>query len=284
MLVKEWHRRQPAYARRLGTRGPETIRRTHDRTALFARMFGDQQIERLDLEALLLWFRAHPDKHRYVKTLLNDAVAAGIADRNPVLEIRLAQPRRVEHYLPNHEEIVRLADAMGPLRKFTLLAAFSGLRVSEVCNLRGEDVLPGEANTARLRVREGKGGKARVVVLFAPETVREAPQTGHLFLREHVDRRGWLVRREMVPWTGRHVAKRWDAARRRAGVPDSCRFHDLRRFHATWLLDRGASDLDVAVQLGHVDRNGAPNAELIRRVYGRPDPLAALGRLESLAV
>jgi integrase len=277
--VSEWHARWPRYARRAGTRSAETIRRTHERSRLFAEMFGDREIDRLDPDALATWFARHPDKHRYVKTVLNDAVVAGRADRNPVLEVRVKARRYCEHYIPSEPEVRAVAGAMGELRNFTLLAAFSGLRVSEVCALEAGDVLQG----SRLRVRDGKGGRSRVVVLFCPEIVQQAPQTGCLFLRERTTRTGWLVRRSLEPWTGRAVAHRWARARSDVGLPDACRFHDLRRFHATWLLDRGASDLDVAVQLGHLDANGVPNAELVRRVYGRPSVDAALERLASLA-
>jgi integrase len=56
------------------------------------------------------------------------------------------------------------------------------------------------------------------------------------------------------------------------------RWHDLRHFHATWLLDRGASVLDVAIQLGHRD-----GGELVRRRYGHPSSDLALGRLAAVA-
>ena len=63
---------------------------------------------------------------------------------------------------------------------------------------------------------------------------------------------------------------------KRAGLP-KVRFHDLRHFHATLLLDRGASCMDVAIQLGHTD-----NGELVRRTYGHPDSAPALERIASL--
>jgi integrase len=45
---------------------------------------------------------------------------------------------------------------------------------------------------------------------------------------------------------------RWRAMRERCGL--TCEFHQLRTFHASWLLELGASPLDVAVQLhGHTD-------------------------------
>lgn len=276
MTVREWHRRWPAFARRTGQRSEETILRTHARTALFAEMFGDRPLEGLSPDALALFFRGHPSQYRYVRTILNDAVTAGHAETNPVLAVKPRRSQRVEHYIPSDSEVRAVADEMGELRKMVLLSAFAGLRVSECCNVEAQDLL----DSGRLRVRDGKGGKSRTVVVFCPEAVQEAPQIGRLFLRERIVPVARVVRE---PWTGKQVAHRWDRARTRAGLPPSCRFHDLRRFHATWLLDRGASDLDVAVQLGHFDSNGVPNAELVRRVYGRPSVDAALDRLQQLA-
>jgi integrase len=277
--VAEWHGRWPRFARRRGDRSVETIRRTHERTRLFAEMHADREIDRLDPDQLALWFAAHPDKHRYVRTVLNDALEAGAAKSNPAALVRVRRAKRREHYIPSELEVRAAAGRMGELRKLTLVAAFSGLRVSELCHLDASDV---DVETGRLRVRDGKGGKDRWVVCFCPQELLQAPQTGRVFLRERIQRTGWLEDRSLVPWDGKAVARHWAAARAAAGLPEHCRFHDLRRFHATWLLDKGASDLDVAVQLGHVDRNGAPNAELIRRVYGRPDPIAALDRLQAL--
>ena len=271
MLVRDWARRWPRWT----SVGPQTIRRVQAGTREFVSLYGAKQIEDVDLSS---WALAYPGKVRHVRSFLGDAVRAGVAVSNPCEGIRAASGRSRAYYLPSEEDVLLMAGAMGRwgLRKFTLLAAYSGLRVSEVCDLRVDDVL----ENGRLRVRSGKGGRERTVALFCPEAVGEAPQAGCLFHRVR-----WTegLRVQRVAWTGKAVAKRWDQARGVTGLPANFRFHDLRRFHATWLLDRGATDLDVAVQLGHTDASGAPNAELVRRVYGRPDHSAALSRLEALA-
>lgn len=278
MRVAEWHRAWPRYAKRLGSRRPDTIRKTHARAAGFAAAFGDRRIQTLKLDELTRWALGNVGNVRYVKTVLNDAVAAGVADDNPMLRVAVKAPEPGAYHVPSEQEVRAVAELMGDLRKFVLLSAFSGLRVSEVCDLEGRDVLEG-----RLRVRDGKGGKSRTVVLFCPEAVPEGVEAGYLFSRRRVRRVGWQETVTWVPWTQQSVHKRWVPARAAAGLPDNCRFHDLRRFHATWLLDRGASDLDVATQLGHFDARGVPDAELIRRVYGRPSVDAALDRLQLLA-
>jgi integrase len=61
--------------------------------------------------------------------------------------------------------------------------------------------------------------------------------------------------------------------RARAFGRTGMRLYDLRHYCATWLLERGATELDVSVQLGHTD-GGA----LVRSTYGH----AARSSLERL--
>lgn len=171
---------------------------------------------------------------------------------------------------PTAEQVAALADAMGPLRAFTLTAAWSGLRLEcEVARLEAADVV-GE----RLHVRCGKGAKERWSVLFEPgrsALLEDGYATGHVFRNS----RGY-------PWTRQAVNRHWQKARKRCGL-EHVIFHDLRVFHATWLLDRGVSEMDVALQLGHTDRMGRPNTALVRERYGWPDPIAALERVAAAA-
>jgi integrase/recombinase XerD len=266
MLVGDWYRLWPAYARRQG-RSQETIDRTLKGVWEFAVRNGRADIDKLDAQRLVAWSLSRPGDVRYVKTFLNDAVAAGAANTNPMASIRTPAPENKEFHLPSEDEVYAMADAMewAGHRKIVLVAAFSGLRVSELCALGWAGVALG-GRLPLLRVLKGKGGKDRSAVLFSPEALPEGPQMGSVF-----------------GTTAPRVQKLWAKARRDEGMPENFRFHDLRRFHATWLLDRGASDLDVAVQLGHFDARGVPNAELVRRVYGRPSTGAALDRLQALA-
>lgn len=202
---------------------------------------------------------------------------------------------------PTEEQVAALADAMpGVLRAFTLTAAYSGLRLEvEVAALLADDVdrreripPPGRLHmsahphatrqpTCLLHVRSGKGprangglGKERWAVLFEPgrtALLESAHPYGHLFRNA----RGY-------PWTRKAVNKHWLRARAEVGLHHLV-FHDLRKFHASFLLNRGVSDLDVAIQLGHTDRFGRPNTDLIQRVYGWPDPMLALQRVAAAA-
>ena len=143
---------------------------------------------------------------------------------------------------------------------------WSGLRLFEVAALTSDDVVLFPDGSVRLKVRRGKGDKPRVSVLLAE---------GHDAV---LGREGLLFRREQgAAWNRKEVSKRWVVARRRLGLPEHLTFHGLRHLHATMLLDRGVSVLDVSLQLGHSD-GGA----LVRSTYGHPDAGAALDRIANL--
>jgi integrase len=162
-------------------------------------------------------------------------------------------------------------------RSMAGVAAWSGLRWSEVARLRAGDVqLPSmvpeysAGAPLALTVRR-KGDILRTSVLLDP---------GATTLRDYMV--PCEPERLLFPSVGSCEVPRttyntiWLEARRKVGLPE-LRFHDLRHFHATWLLDQGASDMDVAIQLGH--RDGGVQ---VRRTYGHPSRERALARLVAL--
>lgn len=176
---------------------------------------------------------------------------------------------------PTVEQVTALADAMPTrvLRGFVLAAAWSGLRLFEVAALTWPDITI-TGDTARLYVRYGKGEKERTSVLLKPgldavlELRPRGAQVGYVFLNQ-----------SLRPFTRQVINRHVLAVREKAGVPNIW-FHDTRKFHATWLLDHGVSDLDVAAQLGHFDENGQPHVEYVRERYGFPSIREALKRIE----
>ena len=181
-------------------------------------------------------------------------------------------PRRRKVTVPTREEVEALCGRLdGSLGRMARVSAFSGLRLSEAAALTSRDLIFQDGGI-RLKVRCGKGGKPRVSVLLMEGTAAVStgawgmPDPGLLF-----------PRRDGGAWTRKTVNRRWVVARRDLGL-EHVRYHDLRHFHATMLLDRGVSVLDVAIQLGHAD-----NGELVRSTYGHPDAGAALDRVASIA-
>jgi len=157
-------------------------------------------------------------------------------------------------------DIVRTTSATG-LRNRALVEMMlaAGLRVSEVCALRGVDV---DLAGGTVRVNRGKGGKDRVVPIL-PEALP--------WLRLWADKRAGLGLDGRAPFfvglrsgrTGHGYRERGDGIKPRfvqalvkrlanaAGIQRRVTPHVLRHTYATGLLDRGFNLREVQVLLGH---------------------------------
>lgn len=166
-----------------------------------------------------------------------------------------------------------IARLPGELEAFARVALWSGLRLSEVADLRRGDVEHNRDGTALVHVRAGKGNVEGWSLLYAPGRAALDVVTG-------LGHEGVLLRNsQRQAWNRRSVNKQWVHARSLVPGQEATKFHTLRAIHATWLLDQGVAELDVAMQLRHIDKDGHPNVELVRKVYGRPSVDAAMGRL-----
>lgn len=171
--------------------------------------------------------------------------------------------RRLPRFL-SHEEAEALLAQVNPksltgLRNLAalLLMLRAGLRVSEVVNLRREDV---DLAERRLHVREGKGGKDRTLYLDHQTTVTLA-----LWLERRPTGSRWFL---PTVQTGRRGAGQSKAggqsgvrylqamvARlgRQAGIEKGVNPHVLRHTFATNELGRGVPVHQLQADLGHGD-------------------------------
>lgn len=130
--------------------------------------------------------------------------------------------------------------------KHKLLVALSygsGLRVSEVVNLKVEDIDTGEMT---IRVKLGKGNKDRISIL--PESlVNQLLALGCVKLpQDYVfesERGGKLTTRTAQAIFERAILK--------AGIKKHATFHSLRHSFATHLLENGVDIRYIQVLLGH---------------------------------
>lgn len=168
----------------------------------------------------------------------------------PEVVARLPWPRHPKHLppVPSAEQVAALVAATGEdprLRALVMLGYGAGLRISEACRIRVEDI---DSARGLLNVRGGKGDKDRVTVL--PPRLLTA-------LRDW-----WRVGRPAGPWvfpgakgdrplTIAGVHKPLLKARQRAGVPPWFTFHSLRHAFATHLLEAGLDILTIQALLGH---------------------------------
>lgn len=254
---------------------PETNTHYRQMVRRFVDRFGDHEIASITTAEVQVWALDNLSAFRYVRALLEDAKADGHLVVNPAVRVKVPKPprRRRDEAVPTESEISQLllaADAQ--MRAVVALAAIVGLRQSEILGL-------------------GYGGfshewsRTYVHQQLARDGVTLKPIKGKVKARE-VDVFAW-ARPYILAWTNQAAAsevfvvgpldhsglrRRWDALREVAGV--RCEFHQLRTFCASWLLEQGASPIDVAVQLhGHTDPT------VVLSYYAMIDKGRALDRL-----
>ncbi len=204
------------------------------------------------------------------------ATKQGLVEANPaerignVQEVELA-PRwltRKEQYA-----LVRAVQKDGNTRDeaVIMLLLHTGLRVSEASNLRLSDIEISQRK-GEVTVRDGKGGKHRVVPLNADvrralaEYLESRPEALHDYV--FVGKQ----KGQLKPWGIQYVASKYAYLAKL----DSVTPHTLRHTFGKNLVDAGVSLDKVATLLGHKNLNTT-------RVYTRPsgaDLATAVEKLE----
>jgi integrase len=270
-LFAQW----PAAAPSLAQRTEETIVRTAEMAAPFARAFGGRELESLQVLEVAAWASKHPARARYARVILADAVTMGLLPASPFTGVRVRRPEGRGSYFPSTEEILALAAAgeRYGLGAFTMTAAFSGGRLSALAELSRPYVDRGPTDGTlllKLRCKPVSRGYYQALLL----------EEGVAVLEEYMRGPGRVFKTARgFRWDRKSVSRCWVLMRREVGLPESCTFHATRRHYATLLLNRGKSMMDVAFALDHVDADGRPNIDLVQRIYGRPDRSLALERL-----
>ena len=141
------------------------------------------------------------------------------------------------------EEVVKLINSSSTAKSKLIIQLLysSGLRVSELVNLRSRD-LNLEENTGW--VRSGKGKKDRMFFISKKLTNR---------LKKYIDKRKhWnYVFSEKQPLTTRNIQKIVQKASIKAGINKQVHPHTLRHSFATHLLDAGTDLRKIQTLLGH---------------------------------
>jgi len=201
------------------------------------------------------------------------ALGAGAVTENPAVGVRLPRSGVTEMLFLEPEQVVALADAIGPhYRTLVLFAAYTGLRAGEIEALRVHRV---DLDPAR---RSGEVVESladvRGHLVFGP-TKTHSRRVVRLpaFLRDllEVHLVGRAADREGLAFSGdqggpiRHnpfYARHFKPAVRDAGLPERLRFHDLRHTCAALLIAQGAHPRAMMERLGHssvqvtIDRYG----------------------------
>lgn len=205
----------------------------------------------------------------------------GVTLDRPKVVTRIPWPK-VPHKKPDilsGSEMEKVLAAVGSLvPAMALTTAYgTGLRISEACRLRVEDI---DSKRGLIHVRLGKGGKDRYVML---------PQRLLTMLRRYWAQvrpsGGWLFpgRKQGQPMTPSAVNKALDAAVRSVKLKKRVTAHTLRHSFATHLLETGNDIRLIQVLLGHASiRTTARYAQVSAvHVARTKSPLDLLGTRKS---
>ena len=157
--------------------------------------------------------------------------------------------RRLRRTLRDTSALARSKGSQAPVRDQLIieLGLGTGLRVSELAHLKLEDLYLKKGQNSLL-VRNGKGGKARVVQFGA-----RLKQLVKQYLEYRKSDSPWLFpsqRRRRMTCSGLQLTfKRWA---RKAGLPHRYSIHSLRHTYAVRLYKASGYNLRlVQKQLGH---------------------------------
>ncbi|HBC08314.1 MAG TPA: site-specific integrase [Rhodospirillaceae bacterium] len=179
-------------------------------------------------------------------SILSDAVRSGNLEANPCEGTNTIRGVVGRQRFLTSKELVRLlksAEATEDwLPDFILWCVHSGMRKSEVCNLRWP------------HVRDLENGR-RIVSVDTTKT--DLPRIVHCTptMCEILDRQKQRSRKgddRIFPVSPMTLRRRWEAARKEAGLMDVT-VHDLRRTHSTHAAVAGVDLRTLAGRLGHTD-------------------------------
>lgn len=171
-------------------------------------------------------------------------------EKNPVKEVKnLVDDSKIERYLTQLQmqtlmkEVRQSESAM--LEHIVLFLIYTGARKREVLDAKWQDI---DWSLKSWRIPKTKSGKIRHIPL----------SSGAMQLLEKLKLAGLAEPYAYIfasPKTGKAYVSfyySWDAARKRAGLPD-LRVHDLRHSFASFLVNAGRSLYEVQELLGHAD-------------------------------
>jgi len=169
------------------------------------------------------------------------------AMRPPMARVPQSQP-----HLLAREELARLFGCCAhPVYRMVLQTLYAtGLRVSEACALRVQDI-DSTADRMSVRVNAGKGGRDRYSILSASllQALRHYCHT----IAPHRNAGCWLFPNAQATSAVNieNVQRAYQSARQRAGIGKRGGTHTLRHCFATHLLEGGVDLYTISRLLGH---------------------------------
>jgi len=159
----------------------------------------------------------------------------------------------------NKKQLISLFEVIDDSNIFMgcFIALFCGLRISEVCNLKKQDV---DLESEKVFVRQGKGSKDRIVMLpskvkpvferwFRLQTDSEYFICGYNYNQARSEILSKHFRKYLVKANLSIKTFKTECGQQRYAYS----FHTLRHTYATLLLEKGVDLYYIQRSLGHVD-------------------------------
>ncbi|HVM41754.1 MAG TPA: site-specific integrase [Acidimicrobiia bacterium] len=232
--------------------------------------FGDWALTDLRPSDVQAWVRSRGETlapasvevaFRVLSGIMSAAEADGLVPRNPCRGVRLPRVERAPVVPLSVVQVEALRAAMPPrLRAIVVLAAGTGLRHGECTGLTVDRVdFDARVVTVDRTLVTPVSGDAYLGPPKSRSSYRRVPMPDVVAaaLRAHLarfepGRHGLLF----TTGAGRPIRRHrfgevWRAAVVRAGLPRGIRFHELRHFYASLLIQEGESVKVVQARLGH---------------------------------
>jgi len=209
------------------------------------------------LQAYLLYLLQERQRSRSTVNIVSCAMRFLVCDVLGQTERRTQipvgrNPQRLPEVLSRAEVAALLAAPMSPKAHMFLTTAYaSGLRLMELCNLRGCDI-DSAPDRMCIRVVQGKGGQDRYALL-TPELL-DLLRTYWRSCRKGASGTDWLFPAANDPSQCLHRSsgqRYYYQAREFAGITKLGGIHTLRHCFATHLLESGVDLHSISKLLGH---------------------------------
>lgn len=201
-----------------------------------------------DIRQFMLWM--HKKKYSY-SHIVNTSIAIEHYARFKGMEVKLGRPRKPKRIIQNtlsESEISRLIQATKNAREKAIicLLVYSGVRNSELCNIRRKDI---DLGANHLKILGGKNRKDRVVNISAECTGVLVDYLGAYRRKPDDFLFATLAKENQL--TSCDLRKIVRVLAGRAKLEKRVFPHLLRHSLATNLLNRGGSLIMIKDQLGH---------------------------------
>jgi site-specific recombinase XerD len=237
---------------------PSTMELYHLSVNLFKEVCGDRVIDQYTVSDIERFKNAQIDRNvskvsiniwlRGVKSVFGFALKHEWLVKSPFQRsLEFSIPQQTPTYVAKEDFQKLLEKVKEPmLRDLFMFASLTGLRLSEILNLKWEtvDFDKRQITIANTETFTTKTGRMRTIpmhdLVFNLLSARKGNAEGYVFCK----RGGFRLLKNFV-------SKKFKNAVRDAKLPESLHFHSLRHSCASWLVDAGVSLYVVQNILGH---------------------------------